>query len=179
MIDCEMYCDGACKPRLGPSPPAHRSPSNMDDMVYDREAYGLRHLYACPSPEATGACESPPQPTSPTQSRDSTLRRPSDERHHRRLESVKKAPKSRKSSLYMPLSVAYPVRTSRISPGTRASRHPVSRSAPATPCGALVPNLLNFTQRVSTSRQSRSSRLDEESNPLLLDSDNSHADHKF
>ncbi|XP_049867491.1 uncharacterized protein LOC126367790 isoform X1 [Pectinophora gossypiella] len=178
LIDCEMYCDGGCKPRLGPSPPAHRSPSNTEPM-YDREAYGLRHLFACPSPEGAGACESPPQPTSPTQtSRDSTLRRPSDERHHRRLESVKKTSKARKSSLYMPLSVAYPVRPSRTSPGARAS----SRSAPATPCGALVPNLLTFTQRVSASRYgSRSSRCEEESNPLLADIEHEHsrADHKF
>lgn len=170
-----MYCDGACKPRLGPSPPVHRSPSNVDDSVYDREAYGLRNLFACPSPEA-GACESPPQPTSPTQtSRDSTLRRPSDEGRHRRADNIKKTPKARKSSLYMPLSVAYPVRPARTSPGTRAS----SRSAPATPCGSLVPNLLNFT-RISASRHgSRSSRFDEESDPLLMDMELSRTDHKF
>ncbi|KAJ2953012.1 hypothetical protein O0L34_g7394 [Tuta absoluta] len=175
LIDCEMYCDGGCKPRLGASPPAHRSPSNVDECTYEREAYGLRHLFSCPSPEGTGACESPPQPTSPTQtSRDSTLRRPSDERHHRRLENVKKTSRTRKSSLYMPLSVAYPVRPSRISPGVRTS----SRSAPATPCGALAPNILNFTQRVSA-YGSRSSKCDEESNPLLMDSENSHTEHKF
>ncbi|KAM3961286.1 uncharacterized protein ACR2FA_004623 [Aphomia sociella] len=178
LIDCEMYCDGGCKPRLGASPPVHRSPSNVDDeAVYDHEAYGLRHLFACPSPEGAGACESPPQPTSPTQtSRDSTLRRPSDERRHRRLDNVKKTSKARKSSLYMPLSSAYPIRTSRISPGARAS----SRSAPATPCSNLVPNLLNFTQRVSASRHgSRSSRFEEESNPLLSEIEHTRTDHKF
>lgn len=176
LIDCEMYCDGGCKPRLGASPPSHRSPSNVEEPVYDPEAYALRHMFACPSPEP-GACESPPQPTSPTQtSRESTLRRPSDERRHRRLESVKKTSKARKSSLYMPLSVAYPVRTSRISPSARAS----SRSAPATPCSGLVPNLLTFTQRVSASRHgSRSSRLEEESNPLLSEIENIRMDHKF
>ncbi|KAJ0180766.1 hypothetical protein K1T71_004170 [Dendrolimus kikuchii] len=176
LIDCEMYCDGGCKPRVGSSPPVHRSPSNVDDSIYEHEAYGLRHLFACPSPEVAGACESPPQPTSPTQtSRESTLRRPSDERRHRRVEGAKKTPKARKSSLYMPLSMAYPVRTSRISPGARAS----SRSAPATPCSSLVPNLLNFTQRVSASRHSsRSSRLEEEKNPLLTELE-MRTDHKF
>ncbi|RVE51238.1 hypothetical protein evm_004203 [Chilo suppressalis] len=176
LIDCEMYCDGGCKPRLGASPPAHRSPSTLEEGAYDHEAYGLRHLFSCPSPDGPNACESPPQPTSPTQtSRESTLRRPSDERRHRRLETVKKTPKVRKSSLYMPL-VAYPTRTTRISPGTRAS----SRSAPATPCSGLVPNLVTFTQRVSASRHgSRSSRLEEESNPLLAEAESSRADHKF
>ncbi|XP_061712700.1 uncharacterized protein LOC133521637 [Cydia pomonella] len=174
LIDCEMYCDGACKPRLGASPPAHRSPARDDN--YEHEAYGLRHLFTCPSTELAGACESPPQPTSPTQSRESTLRRPSDERRHRRIDSLKKTPKARKSSLYMPLSVAYPVRTSRVSPGSRVS----SRSAPATPCGALVPNLLHFTQRVSATRHgSRSSRCDEENDPLLDAETETRTDHKF
>ncbi|XP_068629986.1 uncharacterized protein [Battus philenor] len=180
LIDCEMYCDGGCKPRLGASPPAHRSHSNMTDAVYDQEAYGLRHLFSCPSQDNAGACESPPQPTSPTQtSRESTLRRPTEERtdrRTRRLENVRKALKARKSSLYMPLSMAHPGRQSRISPGTRVS----SRSAPATPCGALVPNILIFTQRVSASRHSsRSSRLEEENDPLLADVENPGTDHKF
>ncbi|XP_037295694.1 uncharacterized protein LOC115454246 [Manduca sexta] len=176
LIDCEMYCDGGCKPRLGSSPPVHRSPSNAEEILLEHEPYGLRHLFACPSPEVPGTCESPPQPTSPTQtSRDSTLRRPSDDRRHRRIECAKKTPKARKSSLYMPLSVAYPVRTSRISPGARAS----SRSAPATPCSSLVPNILTFTQRVSASRHSsRSSRLEEEKDPLLTETE-IHTDHKF
>ncbi|XP_059045212.1 uncharacterized protein LOC131840999 [Achroia grisella] len=177
LIDCEMYCDGGCKPRLGQSPPTHRPPSNVDDdTVYDPEAFGLRHLFTCPSPEGAGTCESPPQPTSPTQtSTESTLRRPSDERRHRRRDNVKKSSKGRKSSLYMPL-VTHPVRNTRISPGARTS----SRSAPATPCSNLVPNLLNFTQRVSASRHSsRSSRLEEESNPLISEAEYSHTDHKF
>ncbi|KPJ05007.1 hypothetical protein RR46_04123 [Papilio xuthus] len=113
LIDCEMYCDGGCKPRLGTSPPAHRSHSNVNDAVYDQEAYGLRHLFSCPSQENAGACESPPQPTSPTQtSRESTLRRPSEEKS--------------------------------------ASRH-----------------------------SSRSSRLEEENDPLLADVENPRTDHKF
>lgn len=171
-----MYGEGGCKPRLGASPPIHRSPSNPDEASLEHEPYCLRHLFACPSPEIAGVCESPPQPTSPTQtSRESTLRRPSDERRHRRLDTVKKTLKMRKSSLYVPLSVAYPVvRTSRISPGSRVS----SRSAPATPCSALVPNLLSFNQRVSASRlSSKSSRLEEEKDPLLdLET---RTDHKF
>ncbi|KPJ19088.1 hypothetical protein RR48_12599 [Papilio machaon] len=180
LIDCEMYCDGGCKPRLGTSPPAHRSHSNVNDAVYDQEAYGLRHLFSCPSQENAGACESPPQPTSPTQtSRESTLRRPSEERmdrRTRRLDNVRKTLKARKSSLYMPLSMAHPGRQSRVSPGTRV----FSRSAPATPCGALVPNILIFTQRVSASRHSsRSSRLEEENDPLLADVENPRTDHKF
>lgn len=167
-----MYCDGACKPQLGSSPPV---PLLLED--YHRGLVEeLRNMMACPPPDSNGACESPPQPTSPTQtSRDSTLRRPSDERRHRRVDNTKKAPKGRKSSLYMPLSVAYPVRTSRTSPGARAS----SRSAPVTPCGGLVPNLLNFT-RVSSSRHgSGSSRFDEESDPLLMEMELSRTDHKF
>ncbi|XP_053625725.1 uncharacterized protein LOC128683793 isoform X2 [Plodia interpunctella] len=176
LIDCELYCDGGCKPRLGASPPSHRSPSNLDEDAatpgYEYEAYGLRQLF---SSEGAGACESPPQPTSPTQSRDSTLRRPSDENRRRRVEP-KKIPRSRKSSLYMPLSVAYPVRTSRKSPGARAS----SRSAPATPCNPLVPNFLNYAPRVLTSRHSsRSSRCEEESNPLLSEVEHARLDHKF
>ncbi|XP_028174463.1 formin-like protein 13 isoform X3 [Ostrinia furnacalis] len=155
LIDCEMYCDGGCKPRLGASPPGHRSPGAPEPCP--RAAYAPR-----PPPPAPA---SPPRPTSPTQSQDST-RRPSDERRPRK--------KPRKSSLYMPLSVAYPTRT-RPSPGARVS----SRSAPATPCGAL-PNLLTFTQRVSASRVgSRSSRFEEESNPLLADIENARTDHKF
>ncbi|KAL0842429.1 hypothetical protein ABMA28_014533 [Loxostege sticticalis] len=165
LIDCEMYCDGGCKPRLGASPPALRSPPAAEPVC----EHELRRLFACPSPDAP----SPPQPTSPTQSRDSTLRRPSDERRHRR---EKKTARARKSSLYMPLSVAYPPRTSRVSPGARAS----SRSAPATPSGGLVPNLLTFTQRVSASRHgSRSSRLEEESDPLLAEIESARPDHKF
>ncbi|CAK1545092.1 unnamed protein product [Leptosia nina] len=172
LIDCEMYCDGGCKPRLGASPPLRHTHSNSEDTVFDHEAYGIRHLF--PSPEA-GACESPPQPTSPTQtSRDSTLRRMSDDRRLRRLDLGKKS-RTRKSSLYMPLSAGYSGRSSRISPGTRIS----SRSAPATPCGALVPNLLNLTQRVSASRlSSRSSRLEEENDPLLAP-DTETTEHKF
>ncbi|KAF9422236.1 hypothetical protein HW555_002045 [Spodoptera exigua] len=174
LIDCEMYCDGGCKPRLGSSPPTHQSLEEDDDNnMYMHEAYGsLRQFYTGkPDPP-----ESPPQPTSPTQtSRDSTLRRTSDERRHRRLESVKKTPRQRKTSLYMPLSVAYPVRTSRISPTTRTS----SRSAPATPCSSLVPNLLTFSQRVSASRHgSRSSKFEEESDPLLAELEQ-RTDHKF
>lgn len=160
-----MFCDGGCKPRLGASPPALRSPPAAEPVC----EHELRRLFACPSPDAP----SPPQPTSPTQSRDSTLRRPSDERRHRR---EKKTARARKSSLYMPLSVAYPPRTSRVSPGARAS----SRSAPATPSGGLVPNLLTFTQRVSASRHgSRSSRLEEESDPLLAEIESARPDHKF
>ncbi|KAI8434605.1 hypothetical protein MSG28_003142 [Choristoneura fumiferana] len=169
LIDCEMYCDGACKPRLGASPPAHRSPAR--DENYEQEANGLRHLFTRPSTESPATCESPPQPTSPTQSRDSTLRRPSDERRHRRIESIKKTTKARKTSLYMPLS-SYPSRT-RVSPGVRSSR-----SAPATPCGALVPNLLHFTRGSATRQGSRSSRCDDENDPLL-DVESSRADHKF
>ncbi|XP_047021867.1 uncharacterized protein LOC124631490 isoform X1 [Helicoverpa zea] len=175
LIDCEMYCDGGCKPRLGSSPPIHQSLDEDDDNnMYMHEAYGSLRQYYTGKPDPP---ESPPQPTSPTQtSRDSTLRRPSDDRRHRRLESVKKTPRQRKTSLYMPLSVAYPVRTSRISPGTRAS----SRSAPATPCSSLVPNLLTFSQRVSASRHgSRSSKFEEESDPLLADLENTRTDHKF
>ncbi|CAG5051117.1 unnamed protein product [Parnassius apollo] len=170
LIDYEMYCDGGCKPRLGTSPTAHRSHSNVNHKVYDHEAYGPHNLFSSPSEENAGACESPPQPTSPTQtSKESTLHIPSDERSERRsrrLENVRKTLKARKSSLYMPLSIAHSGRQSRISPGSRIS----SRSAPATPCGALVPNILIFTQRVSTSRySSRSSRLEEENDPLLTD----------
>ncbi|XP_045486051.1 uncharacterized protein LOC111000845 isoform X1 [Pieris rapae] len=175
LIDCEMYCDGGCKPRLGASPPLRHAHSNSEDTIFDHEAYGIRHLF--PSPEA-GTCESPPQPTSPTQtSRDSTLRRLSEDRRLRRLDIGKKSSRTRKSSLYMPLSAGYSGRTSRISPGTRIS----SRSAPATPCGALVPNLLNLTQRVSASRlSSRSSRLEEENDPLLAtDTENQISEHKF
>ncbi|CAH2073184.1 unnamed protein product, partial [Iphiclides podalirius] len=180
LIDCEMYCDGGCKPRLGSSPPAHRSQSNVTDAIYDQEAYRLRHLFSCPSHENAGACESPPQPTSPTQtSGESTLHRPTEERFDRRtrrLDNVRKTLKARKSSLYMPLSMAHPGRQSRVSPGTRVS----SRSAPATPCGALVPNILIFSQRVSASRHSsRSSRLEEENDPLLADVENARTDHKF
>lgn len=172
LLDCELYCDGSCKPRLGASPPALRSPSDHSESAADREPLELRHLFRCPSPE----CESPPQPTSPTQvSRESTLQRPSEERRSRRLEAAKKALKTRKSSLYMPLSAAYPVRTSRISPGARLS----SRSAPATPCSSIVPNLLTFTQRVSASRHSsKSSRLEEEKDPLLKELE-TQGDHKF
>ncbi|XP_026747694.1 uncharacterized protein LOC113508786 isoform X2 [Trichoplusia ni] len=174
LIDCEMYCDGGCKPRLGSSPPVNRSLDEVDDSMYMHEAYGSLRQYFTGMPDPP---ESPPQPTSPTQtSRDSTLRRPSDERRQRRLESVKKTPRQRKTSLYMPLSVAYPVRTSRISPGTRAS----SRSAPATPCSSLVPNLLAFSQRVSASRNgSRSSKFEEESDPLLAELEHTRTDHKF
>ncbi|KAJ8725922.1 hypothetical protein PYW08_004105 [Mythimna loreyi] len=175
LIDCEMYCDGGCKPRLGSSPPIHQNLDEDDDNnMYMHEAYGSLRQYYTGKPDPP---ESPPQPTSPTQtSRDSTLRRTSDERHRRRLESVKKTPRQRKTSLYMPLSVAYPVRTSRISPGTRTS----SRSAPATPCSSLVPTLLTFSQRVSASRHgSRSSKFEEESDPLLADLENTRTDHKF
>ncbi|XP_004930355.2 uncharacterized protein LOC101739887 isoform X1 [Bombyx mori] len=172
LLDCELYCDGSCKPRLGASPPALRSPSDHSESAADREPLELRHLFRCPSPE----CESPPQPTSPTQvSRESTLQRPPEERRSRRLEAAKKALKTRKSSLYMPLTAAYPVRTSRISPGARLS----SRSAPATPCSSIVPNLLTFTQRVSASRHSsKSSRLEEEKDPLLKELE-TQGDHKF
>ncbi|XP_041977619.1 uncharacterized protein LOC121731971 isoform X2 [Aricia agestis] len=173
LIDCEMYCDGGCKPRLGSSPPPRRS--NTDDSIYDQEMYGIRQLFPA-SPENAAACESPPQPTSPTQSRESTLRRQLEERRQRRQDPIKKNPKMRKSSLYMPLSVGYHGRTSRISPGSRVS----SRSAPATPCGGLVPNLLTFTQRVSASRlSSRSSRLEEENDPLLADIETTRTEHKF
>ncbi|CAK1581503.1 unnamed protein product [Parnassius mnemosyne] len=180
LSDYEIYCNGGCKPRLGASPPAHRSHCNDNDTVYDQGAYGLRHLFSSPSQENAGACESPPQPTSPTEtSRESTLHRPSGERsdrRSRRLENVRRTLKARKSSLYMPLSIAHSGRQSRISPGSRVS----SRSAPATPCGALVPNILIFTQRVSASRHSsRSSRLEEENDPLLADVENPRTDHKF
>ncbi|XP_013194054.1 uncharacterized protein LOC106137701 [Amyelois transitella] len=186
LIDCELYCNGSCKPQLGTSPPSlsRRSPSNPDEDSsggdflpgYGHEAYGLRNLFSCPSPEGAGV-ESPPQPTSPTQtSRESTLRRLNDDRRHRRLDSAKKSSRTRKSSLYMPLSVAYPGRTSRKSPGTRTS----SRSAPVTPCNPLVPNLLTFAPRVLASRHSsRSSRCEEESNPLLAEIEQIRLDHKF
>lgn len=77
----------------------------------------------------------------------------------------------------MPLSSNYNGKVSRISPGSRAS----SRSAPATPCGGLVPNLLAFTHKVSVSRQSfKSSKLEEENDPLLTDNEASKdGDHKF
>ncbi|XP_075969961.1 uncharacterized protein LOC142972595 [Anticarsia gemmatalis] len=179
LIDCEMYCDGGCKPRLGSSPPVHRSLSNVDDTGYDHDGYVMRHALFAPSPELAGACESPPQPTSPTQtSRESTLRR--ENRFPRRENPVKIIRRPRKSSLYVPLSAAYQVRSSRISPGARASSRAASRSAPATPCGSLVPNLLNFTQRVSASRHgSSSSRFEEESDPLLADLEHTRTDHKF
>ncbi|CAB3239206.1 unnamed protein product [Arctia plantaginis] len=179
LIDCEMYCDGGCKPRLGPSPPVHQSLSNVDDTGYDNESYILRHTLFAPSPELTGACESPPQPTSPTQtSRESTLRR--ENKLPRRENAVKIIRRPRKSSLYMPLSAAYPVRSSRISPGTRPSTRAASRSAPVTPCGSLVPNLLNFTQRLSASKHGSSSlQFEEECDPLLNDIEHTRTDHKF
>nr|XP_026489968.1 uncharacterized protein LOC113396293 isoform X1 [Vanessa tameamea] len=167
LIDCELYCDGGCKPRLGSSPPPRRASPSTDDTYCERAAY-LRHLFLT-SPDTPGGCESPPQPTSPTQSRESTLRRQIDERCQRRHDLFRKTPRTRKSSLYIPLS--------KIPPGTRKL---LTRSAPATPSGALVPNLLNFTQRVSASRlSSRSSRLEEENDPLLADVESSRMDHKF
>lgn len=163
-----MYCDGGCKPRVGTSPTIHQSPSNLESITYEHEAFGVRHMFHSPP-----ACESPPQPTSPTQTSRDSSRRPSEDRRQRRLDSLKR--NIRKSSLYMPLT-AHPVRPSRISPGTRAS----SRSAPATPCSNLVPNLLNFTHRVSASRNSsRSSRLEEEYDPLLTEPEPPCPDHKF
>ncbi|XP_072944306.1 uncharacterized protein [Epargyreus clarus] len=172
LIDIERYCDGACKPRVGNSPPPHSNRSR----IYENEPYEsvLRHLFESDH-EPPGVCQSPPQPTSPTQtSNESTLRRPSDERRQKHLDNVRKTYKARKSSLYMPLSAGYTGRCSRISPGTRAS----SRSAPATPCG--VPNLFSFSQRVSASRHSsKSSRLEEENDPLLADVENPRTDHKF
>ncbi|XP_011549569.3 uncharacterized protein LOC105381525 isoform X2 [Plutella xylostella] len=155
LMDFDVY-DGGRKPRLGPSPPVPRSPSH--DEVFEHEHERLRHLYhcPCPSPDAA-ACQSPPQPTSPTQmSRDGSL-----QRNYRRGDAARRAAaRVRKSSLYMPLSTAYPMRPARVSP--RAS----SRSAPATPCGSLVPNLL----ALSISRHSsRASRLQEENDPLLDD----------
>ncbi|XP_039747457.1 uncharacterized protein LOC120624790 isoform X1 [Pararge aegeria] len=167
LIDCDMYCEGGCKPRLGSSPPPRRASPNADDSYCERAAY-LRHLFLN-SPDTPGGCESPPQPTSPTQSRESTLRRQIDERCQRRHDLFRKTAKSRKSSLYIPLS--------KIPPGTRKL---LTRSAPATPSGALVPNLLNFTQRVSASRHSsKSSRLEEENDPLLVDGEPARTDHKF
>lgn len=179
LIDCEMYCDGGCKPRLGSSPPVHRSLSNVDDTVYDHEGYVLRHALFAPSPELTGACDSPPQPTSPTQtSRESTLRR--ETRFPRRENTIKTIRRPRKSSLYVPLSAAYQVRNARVSPGARPSSRAASRSAPATPCGSLVPNLLNFTQRVSASRLgTTSARFEEENDPLLADLEHARIDYKF
>ncbi|GBP68733.1 hypothetical protein EVAR_99003_1 [Eumeta japonica] len=172
LIDYELECEGACRPRLGPSPPIHRSPSNVDETIYEHDIQNLRRMLAA---TPSDICESPPQPTSPTQSsRESTMRRPSDERRHTII--VKRVPKSRKTSLYMPLSTANAGRSCRISPGPKVS----SRSAPATPCGALVPNLLSFSQRLSSSgRGSRSSRLEEENDPLLVDGDPIPFDHKF
>lgn len=179
LIDYDLFCDPGCRPRLGPSPPIQQSPShNEETNVFDHDFERLRHLYSCPCPSPdTIACESPPQPTSPTQtSRDSTLRRSSDERRHRRPDTIKKNPKARKSSLYMPLTSAYSVRPSRVSPGSRVS----SRSAPATPCGSLVPNLLALTQRMSASRHgSKSSKLEEECDHLLTDDNSANTDHKF
>lgn len=175
-----MYCDGSCKPRVGPSPPVHRSLSDVDDTGFDNESFHIpRPCFFPPSPDMSGACESPPQPTSPTQtSRESTLRR--ENRLPRRENVVKIIRRPRKSSLYMPLSSAYSVRSSRISPGTRPSTRVASRSAPATPCGSLVPNLLNFTQRVSASRHGSSSlRFEEESDPLLNEIEHTRTDHKF
>ncbi|XP_045783556.1 uncharacterized protein LOC123879700 isoform X2 [Maniola jurtina] len=167
LIDCDLYCDGGCKPRLGSSPPPRRTSPNADDSYCERAAY-LRHLFLT-SPDTPGGCESPPQPTSPTQSRESTLRRQIDERCQRRHDLFRKTQKTRKSSLYIPLT--------KIPPGTRKL---LTRSAPATPSGALVPNLLNFTQRVSASRHSsRSSRLEEENDPLLADGEPANMDHKF
>lgn len=167
LIDCDLYCEGGCKPRLGSSPPPRRASPNADESYCERAAY-LRHLFLT-SPDTPGGCESPPQPTSPTQSRESTLRRQIDERCQRRQELFRKTPRTRKSSLYIPLS--------KIPPGTRKL---LTRSAPATPSGALVPNLLNFTQRVSASRHSsRSSRLEEENDPLLGDVEPPQTDHKF
>ncbi|XP_045445621.1 uncharacterized protein LOC123653670 [Melitaea cinxia] len=167
LIDCELYCDGGCKPRLGSSPPPRHASPGGDDPYCERAAY-LRHLFLT-SPDTPGGCESPPQPTSPTQSRESTLRRQIDERCQRRHDLFRKTTRTRKSSLYIPLS--------KIPPGTRKL---LTRSAPATPSGALVPNILNFTQRVSASRlSSRSSRLEEENNPLLADVESAAEDHKF
>ncbi|XP_050678664.1 uncharacterized protein LOC126974949 isoform X2 [Leptidea sinapis] len=172
LMDCEMYCDGSCKPRLGASPPLRHTHSTSEDTVFEQDPYDLRHVF----PSEAGACESPPQPTSPTQtSRDSTLRRLSEERRFKRLDALKKM-RARKSSLYMPLSIAYTGRSSRISPGSRMS----SRSAPATPCGALVPNLLLLSQRVSSRHSSRSSKLEEEQDPLLAtETENAGVEHKF
>lgn len=173
-----MYCDGGCKPRVGSSPPVYQSfddDEDDDNNMYMHEAYGSLRKFHTGKPDPP-ECESPPQPTSPTQtSRDSTLRRTSDERRQRRLECVKKIARQRKASLYMPLSVAYPIRSSRISPGARTS----SRSAPATPSSSLVPNILTFSQRVSASRLgSRSSKLEEESDSLL-DLDPTRTENKF
>ncbi|OWR52244.1 hypothetical protein KGM_209631 [Danaus plexippus plexippus] len=167
LIDCEMYCDGGCKPRLGSSPPPRRSSPSADDSYCERAAY-LRHLFLT-SPDTPGGCESPPQPTSPTQSRESTLRRQIDERCQRRHDFLRRPPRTRKSSLYIPLS--------KVPPGSRKF---LTRSAPVTPSGALVPNLLSFTQRVSASRlSSKSSRLEEENDPLLIDGEAADTDHKF
>ncbi|KOB68348.1 Uncharacterized protein OBRU01_18987 [Operophtera brumata] len=166
LLDCEMYCEGRWRmPVLGTSPNRHRR-SSSEDIVFEPEAYGVRHVIH--PPPAEEPCESP---TSPKQTKDS-IRRPNEDRRQRRLDSIKR--NIRKSSLYMPLSTAHAVKPSRISPGARAS----SRSAPATPCSNLVPNLLNFTHRASR-HSSRSSRLEEEYDSLLLDTEQSRMDHKF
>lgn len=151
LIDCEMYCDGGCKPRLGSSPPS-RSPLGADEAC-EREARALRRLLrgeASPTP----ACPSPPRPTSPTQSRESTLQRP------------ERAKRTRKSSVYLPLHSA----------GQAKGR---ARSEPATPCGALVPNLLTLPHRMSSRYSSRTSRCGDEGDPLLFDVEQGRTEHKF
>ncbi|XP_026329891.1 uncharacterized protein LOC113237556 isoform X1 [Hyposmocoma kahamanoa] len=151
LIDCEMYCDGGCKPRLGSSPPS-RSPLGADEAC-EREARALRRLLrgeASPTP----ACPSPPRPTSPTQSRESTLQRP------------ERAKRTRKSSVYLPLHSA----------GQAKGR---ARSEPATPCGALVPNLLTLPHRMSSRYSSRASRCGDEGDPLLFDVEQGRSEHKF
>lgn len=165
ILDCETYCDGSWRmPVLDTSPTRQRSPS--EDIVFEPEAYGVRHVI---HPPAQATCESP---TSPKQTTKDSIRRSNEDRRQRRLDSIKR--NIRKSSLYMPLSTAHVVRPSRTSPGARAS----SRSAPNTPCSNLVPNLLNFTHRASR-HSSRSSRLEEEYDALLMDTEQSRMDHKF
>lgn len=159
-----MYCIHGCEPRRQNASYRHQ-PSNGEQVL---ESYGVRQPLQ--SPPSLGSRQ-----TSPTQSSQEGVRKQSDEKKQRRLtESLKW--NSRKSSLYMPLSTAHQARPSRVSPGSRA----FSMSAPATPCSNLVPNILNLTQRVSASRHSsRSSRLEEEYDPLLTVVEQARNDDKF
>lgn len=143
-----------------------------------------------------GTPDSPPRATSPTMEvrglldKIHNLPSNSDKKHdgaqtaNTETKTKRSAMKHRKSSLYMPLSVA--PKTSfmgvgRISPAvdnynTRSifsHRGWSSRSAPTTPCGAsIMPSILTFSQRKISNAglNTKSSKQNkEESNPLLTE----------
>ncbi|KAL4707395.1 hypothetical protein ACJJTC_008580 [Scirpophaga incertulas] len=107
---------------------------------------------------------SPPRPVSPTDS----VNWPAEERR------LKRKLRTRKSSLYMPLTSAQPPPPP-APPRPRAPRA-ASRSAPATPSDALP--TFSRPSRHGSRLSFRNSHLEEESNPLLDEGD-THFDHKF